>query len=78
MRGALSLNALSVHLLSSSKKSDSDFVLGSNVSLCHLCLGAVCDSDLVYSLRNTISTSSRAFLFHALLFLSVWSDVFRK
>ena len=43
---ALSPNALSAHSLSSSKKSGSDIVLGSNVSLCHLCLVVACDSGL--------------------------------
>ena len=68
---ALSPNALSAHSLSSSKKSGSDFVLGSNVSLCHLCLAVAFDSGLTYFRRNTISTSSRVFLFDALIFLKV-------
>ena len=28
--------------------SDSDFVMGSRVSLCHLCLAVACDSGLTY------------------------------
>ena len=64
-------NALSAHSLSSSKKSDSDFVLGSNVSLCHLCLAVACDSGSTYFRRNTISTSPRVFLVDALMFLNV-------
>ena len=40
----LSRNALLAQSLSSSKKSDSDFVLGSNVNLWPLCLAAACES----------------------------------
>ena len=47
------------------------FVLGSNVSLCHLCLPLVCDFSLPYFRRNTISTSSRVFLLDALFFWNV-------
>ena len=68
---ALSLNALLAHSLSSSKKSGSDFALGSNMSLSHLCLAVACDYGLTCFRRNTISTSSRIFLFDALLFLIV-------
>ena len=68
---ALSPNTLSAHSLSSPKKSDSDFVFGWNVSLCHLRLAVACDSGLTYFLRNTISTSSRVFLFDALIILNV-------
>ena len=54
-----------------SKKSDSEFVLGPNVSLCHLCLAVACDSGSTFFRRNTISTSSRVFLFDALIFQNV-------
>ena len=75
---AFSPNALSAHWFSSSKKSGSDFVLGSNVSLCQLCVAVACDSGLIYFRQNTISTSSRVFLFDALIFLNVCSSPFRK
>ena len=75
---ALSPNALSAHSLSSSKKSGSDFVLGWNVSFCHLCLAVACESGLTYFHRKIISTSSRVFLFGALIFRDVWSASFRK
>ena len=60
-----------LHWLSSSRKSDSDFVLESNVNLRHLCLAVACESGLTYFRRNTISSFSRVFSFDALIFLNV-------
>ena len=57
--------------LKSSKRSDSDFVMGSIVSLCHLCLAVAYDSGLTDFRRNTSSKSSRVFLFDAPIFLNV-------
>ena len=51
---------------------------GSNVSLCHLCFAVACDAGWKYFRRNTNSTSSKGFLFDALMFLNVWSASFRK
>ena len=53
---ALSPNALPALFLSSSRKSERDFVLGSSVSLFHLCLAVACDPGLTSFRRNTINT----------------------
>ena len=61
--------ALLAHSFSSSRKSESDFVLGSKVSLCLLCFAVASDGGLKYFRWNMLGTSSNVRSLLALLFL---------
>ena len=63
-------NALSARSLSSSGKSESDFLWGSKVFLCHLIFAVACDCGLTYFRRNLMSTSSCIRLLLAYMFLN--------
>ena len=75
---ALSPKALSAHSLSSVRKSDSGFVLPSNVKLCPSSPAVACDFGSRYFTRNTNSTSARVILFDTLIFLNVSSALIHK
>ena len=70
--------ARSAHSCSSSKKSESDFVFGSKLSLGHLCFAVACDCGLTCFRRNMMSTSSSVCLLLPFSFLNVCSASFRK
>ena len=59
------------HSFTSSRKFESDSVLGSEVSLCHLSFAVPCDCDLTYFRRIRMNTSSSVRLLLALMFLNV-------
>ena len=58
---ALSPNARSAKSFNSSENSESDFVFGSKLRLCHLSLAVARDLSLTHFRRNTISKLSSVF-----------------
>ena len=63
--------ARSEQFLSSSRKSESDFLLVSKMILCHLCFAVACACGLTYFCRNMMSMPSSFRLLLAFLFLKV-------
>ena len=66
----------SAHSPSSSGLSESDFLLGSKVSLCNLCFAKACDCGLTHFCCKMIITSSSFRLLLAYMFPNVCSVVF--
>ena len=73
---AFSPKAFSVPWFSSFKKSGNFIVLGSKMSLCHLCLAVARDSGFTYLRRNM--TSSSVWQLMVFMFLNVCSAPFRS
>ena len=71
-----SRNACSANSFSSSKLCESEFVFGSKVSLCHLCLAFACDSSLTSFRRNTMRTFWEILLLVAIMFRNVCNASF--
>ena len=70
--------AHSADSLSSSRESESDFVLGSKVSLCPLCFDVVRDCGLTHFRLKMMSTSSSVHLLLAFIFLNACRAYFRR
>ena len=75
---ASSWNARSAYSFSYSENSESDFVFGLEVSLCHLYWAVVRDSSLMYFRQNNMSTPSRILLLVALMWRKVCNASFLK
>ena len=58
-------------MFSFSRKPETDFVLGSAVTLCHLCFARACDCGRAYFCQNYMSMSSNVCLSLALMLLKV-------